>query len=46
MLGVRHGLAQQRANVIVMQRVDHLPPVPLTDDKPEMTQNPQLLRHG
>jgi hypothetical protein len=37
MLGVRHGFGEERADVIVVERVDDLSPVTLTDDEPEVT---------
>jgi hypothetical protein len=45
-LGVRDGLGQQRPDVLVVERIDHLPAIALTDDQPEVTQHPQLLRDG
>ena len=43
MLGVRDGLGQQRADVVVVQRIDHLPAVALADDEAEVPEHPQLL---
>jgi hypothetical protein len=41
---MRDRLTEQRTNVIVVQCVDHLPSVPVSDDETEMAENPQLLR--
>ena len=43
-LGVRDGLAQQRTDVIIVQRVDHLPAIALADHEPEVAKHPELLR--
>ena len=40
---MRDGLGQQRADVVVVERVDHLPAVALADDEPEVPKHPQLL---
>ena len=36
---------KQRSNVLVVEGIDHLPAVALADDKPEVSQHAQLLRH-
>ena len=43
MPGVRDRFGQQRAHVVVVQRVDDVPPVALTGDQTKVTQHPRLL---
>ena len=45
-LGVRDRLGQQQAHVVVVQRVDHLAPLTLADDEPQVTEHAQLLGDG
>ena len=35
---------EQHADVAVVQRVENVPPAPLTDDEAQMTQDAQLMR--
>ena len=46
MLGVGHRFGEQRPDVVVVKRVDDLPPVTLSDDQPEVAQHPELLGDG
>ena len=43
---MRDRLGQQGTDVIVVQRIDHLPPVALAHHKTEVAEDPQLLRDG
>jgi hypothetical protein len=43
MVGVGHGLLEQLADVLVVQRVDDVAPDAPTGDEPEMPQDPQLM---
>jgi hypothetical protein len=45
-LGVGDGFREERSNVFVVQRVDHLAPVPIANNESEVTQNTQLLGHS
>lgn len=46
MLDVTHGLIDQLRHMHVIERIDDPPPAALTDDQPDVLQQPQLVRDG
>ncbi len=39
-LGVKDGFVEQRRDVVIMQRIDHLAPGALSDNEAELAQHP------
>ncbi len=46
MLDVGDRLLEELTDVLVMERVDNAPPVPVTGHQPEVPEKPELVRHG
>lgn len=46
MLDVINGLRKKRCNVVVVKRVQHMFPLPLSDDQSQMTKGAELVGHG
>ncbi len=45
MLDVGDRLLEELADVLVMERVDDAPPLPVTGHEPEVPEEPELVRH-
>ena len=46
MLYVVDGLFEQGRHMIIVERIDNVPSLPLPNDKPEVTKDSQLMRDG